>query len=858
MKGEFKLQITGVSVEALAPEGGAAPSGRRFQLYLDVKAEQEARQTLQLGRWSFGEPRHEAVSGLVYVAGSPIRVRAFAQSRITTADLGMHTLYEHLHGQPGETAVLSGSLAFGTRRRGPATVRVHYRLTPLRWRFSVRLAEVRCLEQGGWWPGPEHLTSVAGAASFDLGSFGALDSKVEESYKLSVASRTEAVFFVKRRLCGAGRLGSVVFVPGDETGDDESTLAVLAPGGGAVTTEAAGGGGATVATVTLAQRYVLVFVVTPEEVNVETAAPAVALALEPAASVAGEHGSAWTLAPAVPNDVEMLVDGLQTFERYFHALMEAKHSIAILAWELSLSFGLITRERGGKSVPRTTPRGVRWVSLEDVLLDRALRGVSVRVVVWRHQLLSYVNRFLYLGDVTIEAEVRKLVQRGKSLGVAVHMVHSTGAAAAPPYADPHAPASTHGPASIVVVIVGNPRGILSSHHEKLVLVDAECSGRHGCAFVGGFDIARGRYDQPLHQIPRPYFELHPPQQQEPRYTGPSVQPVLRRIRFLWHDVQVMLRGPAVQQLHLHFAQRWIFAFSASAAEARSHVLPPLRLLCDEALPTQEPWQGGAAESVVQLSRCWRGVLDVQQMFETHRQVIRRAKRFLFIEHQYPFHNWGLSHEMCEALRANPRLKVVIVTAIKTDLPTGIVGDIVDWSQDHITQHLLHIEKQASDRVVVVGLCRQDEYRKLVKPIYVHSKLVIADDELMLTGSANMDDMSFFYSSELTLSIANANLAKSMRLRLASEHLGRPAPELFEDMFEAFRDMAAANVEALRGDLPLTGRLVSMAPKKHLGLLLSRVYYPSKVSKALYKLGVDTEDWVDFLLSKMPEKIRSRL
>ena len=36
--------------------------------------------------------------------------------------------------------------------------------------------------------------------------------------------------------------------------------------------------------------------------------------------------------------------------------------------------------------------------------------------------------------------------------------------------------------------------------EKLVLVDAECAAEHGVAFVGGFDIARGRYDQPLHQI----------------------------------------------------------------------------------------------------------------------------------------------------------------------------------------------------------------------------------------------------------------------------------------------------------------------------------------------------------------------
>ncbi len=231
---------------------------------------------------------------------------------------------------------------------------------------------------------------------------------------------------------------------------------------------------------------------------------------------------------------------------------------------------------------------------------------------------------------------------------------------------------------------------------------------------------------------------------------------------------------------------------------------------------------------------------------------------MFIEHQYPFHNWGLAQEMCEALRTNPLLHVVIVTAIKTDLPTGLVGDLVDWSQDHITQHLLLIQKEAPDRVVIVGLCQQDQYRKLIKPIYVHSKLLVADDKLLLTGSANMDDMSFFYSSELTLLVVDEELSRNTRLRLASEHLCRPAPEDFGSMFAAFRDMASANVEALRMHQPLKGRLVLMAPKQQLGVVLSRVYYPNKLSKALYKLGLNTEDWVDYIWSKTPLKIRSKL
>ncbi len=52
----------------------------------------------------------------------------------------------------------------------------------------------------------------------------------------------------------------------------------------------------------------------------------------------------------------------------------------------------------------------------------------------------------------------------------------------------------------------------------------------------------------------------------------------------------------------------------------------------------------------------------------------------------------------------------------------------------------------------------------------------------------------------------------------------------------------------------------MAPKERLDLLLSRVYYPSKLSKALYKVGVDTEDWLHLLMHRLPlpRFLRSKL
>lgn len=66
---------------------------------------------------------------------------------------------------------------------------------------------------------------------------------------------------------------------------------------------------------------------------------------------------------------------------------------------------------------------------------------------------------------------------------------------------------------ISVVVAGNPLGLTSAHHEKLLLVDPECP-KHATAFIGvpyelytliinlfeGFDMTHGRLDTPHHTL----------------------------------------------------------------------------------------------------------------------------------------------------------------------------------------------------------------------------------------------------------------------------------------------------------------------------------------------------------------------
>lgn len=76
------------------------------------------------------------------------------------------------------------------------------------------------------------------------------------------------------------------------------------------------------------------------------------------------------------------------------AMIRAQHSIAILGWELSFTFGLaLVSETPTALRPTLTHHSSKWITIEDVLLARALAGVRVRIIVWRHSMVNYVNKY---------------------------------------------------------------------------------------------------------------------------------------------------------------------------------------------------------------------------------------------------------------------------------------------------------------------------------------------------------------------------------------------------------------------------------------------------------------------------------
>ncbi len=79
-----------------------------------------------------------------------------------------------------------------------------------------------------------------------------------------------------------------------------------------------------------------------------------------------------------------------------------------------------------------------------------------------------------------------------------------------------------------------------SHHQKLIVVQHDDPARD-VAFVGGIDLCHGRRDDARHLGDAQVVEL------DDSHYGD---------RPPWHDVQLELRGPVVDDLAWTFAERW--------------------------------------------------------------------------------------------------------------------------------------------------------------------------------------------------------------------------------------------------------------------------------------------------------------
>jgi phosphatidylserine/phosphatidylglycerophosphate/cardiolipin synthase-like enzyme len=298
------------------------------------------------------------------------------------------------------------------------------------------------------------------------------------------------------------------------------------------------------------------------------------------------------------------------------------------------------------------------------------------------------------------------------------------------------------------------------HHEKTVIVDGEL------AFVGGIDITDYGGDR---------FDT-------------SDHPARRRLG--WHDVGSRLRGPAVLDVHDHFALRW-------------RELTGQHLERPDAPPADGPHTVQVVRTVseVMYDALPKGEFRI---LESYTRALRQASRFIYLENQFL---WSpeIVGILAGKLRRPPSDDFRLVILLPRRANNGhddTLGQLAELTaaDDGAGRFLAAtIRSLSGDR---------DDH------LYVHAKVGIVDDRWLTVGSANLNAHSLLNDTEMNVVTDNEALARDTRLRLWAEHLEVDKEAIAHDepstvIDERWRPIAGEQLDRLQSDAAPTHRLVAL-------------------------------------------------
>ncbi len=383
-----------------------------------------------------------------------------------------------------------------------------------------------------------------------------------------------------------------------------------------------------------------------------------------------------------------------------------------------------------------------------------------------------------------------------------------------------------------------------SHHMKLVVLRHASRPERDVAFVGGIDLCHSRRDDESHR------------------GDPQPQPMAAVYgeRPPWHDLQAMIRGPAVGDVETVFRERW--EDPAPLSRNPLHWLRDLTTGLDRhpsPLPPQAPDPLPCGTHAVQQLRTypyrWAGYdfapRGERSIARAYLKALPRARSLIYLEDQYLW-SAQIAQVLAGTLRAHQDLHLVAVIPRFPDqdgrlsMPPNLIGR---------EQALDLLQAAGGDRVAVYS-----PENAAGTPVYVHAKVCVVDDTWAIVGSDNFNRRSWTHDSELSCAIMDCRetaaghtaagaagsgaadgpvtgtgtFAGQLRLALAREHLGGgigTASLSGPAMFEAFRRSAAAldgwHASGRRGARP-PGQLRSYPPPRLSAWTRAWAYLPYRV------------------------------
>jgi phospholipase D1/2 len=326
------------------------------------------------------------------------------------------------------------------------------------------------------------------------------------------------------------------------------------------------------------------------------------------------------------------------------------------------------------------------------------------------------------------------------------------------------------------------------HHQKLVIVDGRV------AFLGGLDLCDARWDTRRHRKGDPSrIDVH----------GKPYKP--------FHDIQVMLDGPVVADLERLFLEGWRIATGSELSGAHnSETAGPMSALSSDAVEALASDLGLPLRARhIGVSRTdWTAegtiITEIQQLFE---RSILAAERFIYIETQY-FTSKALAevlyYRIADATR--PKLQIVLVMPDGADSPKE---DFVLGNRQRRVRRFIADAARHFGHDFHLLMSSESTESEPCPATFIHSKLMIVDDEFLTIGSANFTNRSMRIDREVNVAwqaaLEEPALAeqlkrdiRALRVSLLAEHSGASDAEIFADMGGLIARLAEVSPCKLQG------------------------------------------------------------
>ena len=275
------------------------------------------------------------------------------------------------------------------------------------------------------------------------------------------------------------------------------------------------------------------------------------------------------------------------------------------------------------------------------------------------------------------------------------------------------------------------------HHQKIVVIDDRL------AFCGGGDIGVDRWDTPGH-LDVDFRRIMPDQEcHAPR-----------------HEVMMMVDGAAARALGDHFRERWRLGCDGE------EMAPPPDAGGDPWPDHVPPHLQGVDICISRTAPPWRGRPAIDELRRLTLAAIAEAKETIYLENQY-FTSPVITEALARRLTEPDGPEVVIVTTGES--PSWFDKMAMDNARGAMVWRL-----RAAD---VFGRFRAFYPRTAAgSTIIVHSKTSFFDDRLARVGSANLNNRSFGFDTEIELAVQARSdeerlTLAAMRDRLVGHFLG---------------------------------------------------------------------------------------